>query len=57
MSKNIDETNFADNMQVVKAFDCNILREALYLYGRKNRKLLYSKGALKNLTREEFNII
>lgn len=31
--KNIDNDNFRDNMQLARTFECNILREALYLYG------------------------
>eukprot|EP00347_Sterkiella_histriomuscorum_P013186 403365679 len=57
MIKNIDNENFAETMQVVRAFDCKILREALFLHAKKNYQTLYSKGGFKSLKKDEWTTI
>lgn len=54
---NLDLDNFAETFDVAKSFDCKVLREALYLYGRKNYQELYRRGQLKNLSRDDFTVI
>lgn len=36
MSKNIDIDNFVDNMELARVFECNILKEELINFGKKN---------------------
>lgn len=39
--KNLDIENFSDSMQIARSFDCKILREAIYLFAKKNYQTLY----------------
>jgi hypothetical protein len=41
----------------MREYECKILREALYAYGRKNYNELYRRGSLKNLNAEEYKMI
>ena len=54
---NIDLDNYSDNIEVAKSFEYKLLKEALYVYGRKYYQELYRRGQLKNLTKEDFNNI
>lgn len=54
MITNVDLDNFSDSMMVSKNLDCRILKEALYIFGRKNYPELYRRGHLKNLAKEDF---
>ena len=55
--KNLDAENFFDTILLTRKYDLKNLREALYLYGRKNYQDLYRKGVLKNLSKEEYAMI
>lgn len=57
MVGNLDMDNFPDCIQLARDYECKILREALYMYGRKNYNELYRKGQLKTLNKEEFSVI
>lgn len=50
LSGNIDADNFVDNIEIARAFDCNSLKEELYLFGQKNFKTLYQKGTFRGIT-------
>ena len=54
MIANIDLENFGDTFEACKSYECKVLKEALYLYGRKNYQELYRKGQLKNLAKVDF---
>ena len=54
---NLDLDNFSETFEVAKSFDCKVVREALYLFGRKNYQELYRRGQLKTLSREDFAVI
>ena len=54
MIGNIDQVNYCDTFNVANNYECRLLKEALYIYGRKYYNELYRKGSLKNLTREDF---
>lgn len=54
VQKNVDFENFFDTILLTRKYDLKNLREALFLFGRKNYQELYRKGALKNLSKDEY---
>ena len=44
MIGNIDLDNFGDTFDVAKQYDCRVLKETLYQYGKKNNPELYRRG-------------
>lgn len=55
--KNIDFDNFSETMNIARAYECRVLKEALYQFGQKNYQILYSKGGFKTLHKDEWAII